>query len=175
MGVGVLSLLIFIGFSLPIAISRAVVNHDGRDGTAPDPVVWSAGALSKRRRLVHAVRDRAFLPGPPGIWDSEWVNVPASAICAEEIAHWPYTAGLLVKWVALLRLSALACGGGRILGLVVFLLLSCSFFMSFVLVRGCLWRRRFLAIFGQGVQFQCRLFRLVQALIFGALVVSSEP
>ena len=33
-----------------IAISRAVVNHDGRDGTAPDPLVWSAGALPKRRR-----------------------------------------------------------------------------------------------------------------------------
>ena len=76
-----------------IAISRAVVNHDGRDGTAPDPLVWSAGALPKRRRLVHAVRDGAFLPGPLGIWDSEWVNVPACAICAEEIAHWPYTAG----------------------------------------------------------------------------------
>ena len=61
-----------------IAISRAVVNQDGRDGTAPDPLVWSAGAHSKKRRLVHAVRDRAFLPGPPGIWDSGWVNVPAS-------------------------------------------------------------------------------------------------
>ena len=63
-----------------IAISRAVVNHDGRDGTAPDPLVWSAGAYPKRRRLVHAVRDRAFLPGPPGIWDSEWVSIPASAV-----------------------------------------------------------------------------------------------
>ena len=50
-----------------IAISRAVVNHDGRDGTALDPMVWSAGALPKRRRLVHAVRDRAMLPGPPAI------------------------------------------------------------------------------------------------------------
>ena len=27
-----------------IAISRAVVNHDGRNDTAPDPLVWSAGA-----------------------------------------------------------------------------------------------------------------------------------
>ena len=54
-----------------IAIVRAVVDHDGSDGTAPDPLVWSAGALRKRRRLVHAVRDRAFLPGPPGIWHSE--------------------------------------------------------------------------------------------------------
>ena len=34
-----------------IAISRTVVDHDGNDGTAPDPVVWSAGALPKRRRF----------------------------------------------------------------------------------------------------------------------------
>ena len=60
-----------------------MVNHDGRDGTAPDPLVWSAGVLPKRRRLVHAVRDRAFLPGPPGF-------------CAEDIALWPKTPGLLV-------------------------------------------------------------------------------
>ena len=82
-----------------IAISRAVVNHDGGIGTDPDPLVWSAGALLKRRRLVHAVRDRAFLPGPPGLWDSDWVRIPASAICAEDVALWPYTPGLLVKWV----------------------------------------------------------------------------
>ena len=81
-----------------IAISRAVVNHDGHDGTAPDPLVWSAGARPKRRRLVHAVRDRAFLPEPPGIWNSEWVSVPATVICAEDVSHWPYTTGLLVKW-----------------------------------------------------------------------------
>ena len=43
-----------------IAIGRTVVNHDGHSGTAPDPLVWSAGILHKRRRLVHAVRDRAF-------------------------------------------------------------------------------------------------------------------
>ena len=53
-------------------------------------LVWSAGAPPKRRRLVHAVRDRAFLPGPPGVWDSEWVNVPASAVSADDIVHWPY-------------------------------------------------------------------------------------
>ena len=66
----------------------------------PDPLLWSAGALPKRRRLVHAVRDRAFLPGPPGIWDSEWVNVPAPAVSADDVAHWPCTTGLLVKWVS---------------------------------------------------------------------------
>ena len=82
-----------------IAISRAVVNHDGRDGTAPDPLVCSAGAHPKRRRLVHAVRDRAFLPGPPGIWCSEWYQVPAAIVSDEDIDLWPYTPGLLVKWV----------------------------------------------------------------------------
>ena len=81
-----------------IAVSRAVVNHDGRHGAAPDPLVWSAGALPKRRRLVHAVRDRAFLPGPPGLWDSDWLNIPASVISAADVALWPYTPGLLVKW-----------------------------------------------------------------------------
>ena len=54
-----------------IAIPRTVVNHDYGSGTALDPLVWSAGALPKRRRLVHAVRDQAFLPGPPGLWDSD--------------------------------------------------------------------------------------------------------
>ena len=30
------------------------------------------------------------------------VTVPAPAICAEDIAHWPKTPGLLVKWVSFL-------------------------------------------------------------------------
>ena len=94
-----------------IAISRGVVNYDGGPGTAPDPLVWSAGALPKRRRLVHAVRDRAFLPGPPGLWDSEWVNIPASLINAADIALWPYTPGLLVKWVSFLASLHWPAGG----------------------------------------------------------------
>ena len=51
-----------------IATSRAVVDHDGSVGTAPDFLVWSAGALPKRRRLVHAKRNYATLPGPAPIW-----------------------------------------------------------------------------------------------------------
>ena len=43
-----------------IAISRIVVNQDGLGGIAPNNLVWSAGALNKRRRQVFAVRDRAF-------------------------------------------------------------------------------------------------------------------
>ena len=94
-----------------IAISHPVVNHDGRDGTAPDPLERSAGAHPKRRRLVHAVRHRAFfLPGLPDIWDSERVNEPASAISADDNVHWPYTTGLLVKCVAFFfKYPSLAC------------------------------------------------------------------
>ena len=85
-----------------IAISRTVVNHDGWDGTAPDPFVWSAGAPPKRRKLVHAVRDRAFSPGPPGIWEPDWFLDPATVNSAEDVALWPCTPGLLVKWVSFL-------------------------------------------------------------------------
>ena len=74
-------------------------------------MVWSAGTRPKRRRLVHAVRDRAFLPGPLGIWDSEWVNVRASAVCAEDSAQWPFTPGLLVKWVSFLGSLNWPAGG----------------------------------------------------------------
>ena len=42
-----------------MAISRTAVHHDGGEGTAPDHLVWSAGAVPKRRRLVHAVRNLA--------------------------------------------------------------------------------------------------------------------
>ena len=82
-----------------IAISRAVVNHDGFGGTAPDPMVWSAGSLPKRRRIVHAVRNLAM---PPALWLGEWVAGPSVALVADDVAQWPYTPGLLVKWVSFL-------------------------------------------------------------------------
>ena len=85
-----------------IAISRAVVNHDGVDGTAPEPMVWSAGSLPKRRRVVHAVRNLAMFPGPPALWLGEWVAGPSVAIDADDVAKWSYTPGLLVKWVSFL-------------------------------------------------------------------------
>ena len=121
-----------------IAISRAVVNHHGQDGIAPDPLLWSAGAHPKRRRLVHAVRDQAFLPGPPCIWDSECVNVPASVICAQDVTHWPYTTGIFGVVGFLFRKSYTGLLVVWILRWVVCLMWDCLFFMSFGLVRGCL-------------------------------------
>ena len=51
------------------------------------------------------------MPGPPGLWVSEWVHVPPSDICVEDVAHWPYTAGLLVKWVSFLGTLHWPAGG----------------------------------------------------------------
>ena len=85
-----------------IAISRAVVNHDDREGTALDPLVWSAGVLPKRRRLDHAVRNDAMLPGPAATWASDWVSMPPVLIAADDVCAWPYSVGILVEWVAFL-------------------------------------------------------------------------
>ena len=85
-----------------IAISRAVVNHNEDDGTALDPLVWSAGALPRRRWLVHVVGDHAMLHEPPAAWASGWFIVPASAKGAGNVASWPYSGSVLVKWVTFL-------------------------------------------------------------------------
>ena len=77
-----------------IATSRAVVNHDGSDGTALNPLVCGS-----------------MLHGPLAIWESEWASVPASAIGADDVAHWLYTAGLFFKWVAFLGTLHWPAGG----------------------------------------------------------------
>ena len=79
-----------------IDICRAVVNRVDGAGTALDPLVWSAGTLPKRRRLVHAVRDHAFLPGPAGIWDGEWIALAAAPITADGVGTSPYSVRILV-------------------------------------------------------------------------------
>ena len=97
---GILLFVIFIVFF--VAIARAVVNHDDGGGTAPNPLVWSAGSLPKRRDIVDAVRNFAFLPGPVGLWSGEWVSFGVSGITVEDVRVWPYTVSLLVKVSAFL-------------------------------------------------------------------------
>ena len=92
-----------------IAISRAVVDHGEGVGTVLDPLVWSAGSAPKRRRI--AVRNRAFLPGPPGLWLGPWISVAATPISGRDIEVWPLSVGMLVKWVSFLASLHWPAGG----------------------------------------------------------------
>ena len=149
------------------------ISRDGNNGTAPDPMVWSAGALPKRRRLVHAVRDLAMLLGPPAFWLGGWVAGPAVDIGAEDVAQCGPT--LLVFWSNGLP-SLVLCIGLLlvwILGLVVSRMLDCLFFTSYGLERGCPWKGLILGISStRESNFSVGCSVLVQALIFGVPVVS---
>ena len=74
-------------------------------------ILWS-GLLVLRPRgggLVHAVRDLAILPGPPALWLGGvgcWSGTVTIGV--DDVAQWPYTPGLLVKWGCLSRFFALA-------------------------------------------------------------------
>ena len=49
-----------------IATACVVVNVDGHNGSAPYPNVWDWGAKPKRRRVLQAVSEFAWVPGPLG-------------------------------------------------------------------------------------------------------------
>ena len=81
-----------------IAIARVSVNHDGKGGTAPDPLVWDRGSKPKVRKLdIRVTEDLASLPGPPGFLGSDWVQVQAGHITDDDVAAWPYSVGILVQ------------------------------------------------------------------------------
>ena len=73
-----------------IAIARVSVNHDGRGGTALDPLVWDKGSKLKARKLEIRVNvDLASLPGPPGFLNNDWVQVHAGHITGADVSAWP--------------------------------------------------------------------------------------
>ena len=84
------------------AISRAVVNEDGRGGLAPDPMVWGAGGKKKQKRPIEAVRDYAMLPGPRRLWTGSWIRCPDIVISEGDLVCWPFSPGSLVKLAAFL-------------------------------------------------------------------------
>ena len=51
---------------------------------------------------MHAVRDRAFLPGPASMWEGEWIALGAAPVTADDVEAWPYSVGILVELVAFL-------------------------------------------------------------------------
>ena len=80
-----------------IAAARVSVNHDGKGGTSPDPLVWDQGSRPKVRKLAFRVNvDLASLPGQPGFLNRSWVEVNAGRITGSDIAAWPYSVGILV-------------------------------------------------------------------------------
>ena len=91
-----------------IAISRAVVNCDDSSGLAPHPLVWSAGGLPKRRRIVDVVRNVALVPGPLQLWDSDRVSVYPAAATAADVCLWPYSVGGFSQTHCFLGFSSLA-------------------------------------------------------------------
>ena len=86
-----------------IAIARVSVNHDGKGGTAPDPLVWNQGSRPEVRKLAIRVNvDLASLPGPPGFLNNSWIQVDTGHITDVDIAAWPYSVGILVRFTSFL-------------------------------------------------------------------------
>ena len=155
-----------------IAIARMVLNEDGLGGTALHPVVWSHAADPMARRVDRAVRHLAWLPGPASPWMSAWDRMPVAGNTAADVEAWPFSVGRLVKIAHFLGSLHWPRGAGDLRGRWGFHSLSFSFCMSNGLVRGWCWRKRCRWVGVRGAQFQCRLFRWVQALKFGAPVGS---
>ena len=116
-----------------IAMSRAAVNHDGRGGTAPDPLVWSAGVPSQEASSGSRSSGSGI-----SAWGSCYLGNLSGLLCLHLLLVLrilpigPYTAGLLVKWVSFFG-SLHWPGGGLDLGVgVVSCVEFCSFFMSFL-------------------------------------------
>ena len=86
-----------------IAVARVSVNHDGRGGTAPDPLVWGQGGRPKARKLAVGVNvDVASLPGPLGFLGGPWIQVNGGHISGRDVAAWPYSVGMLFRFTSFL-------------------------------------------------------------------------
>ena len=84
-----------------IAVARVSVNHEGRSGTAP--LVWDQGSKPKDRKHAIGVNvDLASLPGPPGFFGGPWIHVHGGHISGADIAAWPYSVGILIRFTSFL-------------------------------------------------------------------------
>ena len=103
-----------------IAIARTVLNDDGVSGTTVHPVVWSAAANPKRRKVEQGGRNFARLPGPVHLWTSDWYQLPVACIGEGDVAAWPFSVGLLLKFAHFLgSVGDLGIGGVSYLELLI--------------------------------------------------------
>ena len=87
-----------------IAVARVSVNHDGKGGTALDPLVWDQGSRPKARKLAIRVNvDLASLPGPPGFLGGSWIQGSSGHLSGADIAAWPYSVGILITFTSFLN------------------------------------------------------------------------
>ena len=85
--------------------ARVSVNHDGKGGTAPALLIWDQESRPKVRKLaIRVAVDLASLPGPPGFLNSSWVQVDPGRITGADIAAWPYSVGILIRFISFLIL-----------------------------------------------------------------------
>ena len=70
------------------------------EGSAPHPIVWDRGRQPKRKRVLQAVKEFAWVPGPPDLWRHGSVGWPAIHVDEADVAVWPYSAGMLVTLCA---------------------------------------------------------------------------
>ena len=96
---------VWFGNVLVSWIAQGIMRLMSGDGAALDPLVWSAGARPQRRRVGQEEHGRAMLPALRlfgGLTGSDWVTLPSTAVAIGDVGAWPYSVGLLVKWVTLL-------------------------------------------------------------------------
>ena len=103
-----------------IAVARVSVNHDGGSGTTPDLLVWDQGSRPKARKLAIRVHgDLASLPVPL-FYDNSWVQVSAGRITGADIATWPYSVSILIRFISFLNTLHWPSGTLRTLVILVF-------------------------------------------------------
>ena len=167
MGLAVIGILSWFDLHrFMIATARVSVNHDGRGGTAPDPLVWDQGSKPKvRKPAVRVNVDLASLPGPPGFLNCTWIHIVAGHISRDDIAAWPYSVGILIKFSSFL--SQLHWPSGSVdMGHFGFPFWNYLSFLSNGLVTDCLVKRLQDRMFVLAVLFRFPLFLFQRDLKF---------
>ena len=74
-----------------IAVSGVAVNHDGKGGSASDPLVWDQGGPRKVRKTdirINVVL--TSLPGPCGFLNGTWIQLQGGCSCCLALKCWHF-------------------------------------------------------------------------------------
>ena len=125
-----------------IAVSRVSVDHDGKGGSATDPLVGDHGRRRKVRSTDIRVNiDLASLPGPRGFLNGPWMQVQGGCIIGADVAAWPYSVGILCKFTAFLGTLHWPCDAVDLEHFGIYFFGSSCSFSGNGLVIGCSVKR----------------------------------